>query len=83
MRKGNAVIVFVIVIAVVVVIAALLVVLEVQNVRRRRALSHLEPVDPRAGERAMTEASAAHAVTEGTAKAAHPGITGGAGGPLG
>ncbi len=38
-----------IVIGVVVVIAALLVVLEVQNARRRRALAHLEPVDPRSG----------------------------------
>lgn len=72
-----------IVIGAVVVIAALLTVLEVQNVRRRRALAHLGPVDPRVGERAMAEASAAHAVTEGTAKSAHPGISGAGGGPLG
>ncbi|MET3635953.1 hypothetical protein [Curtobacterium oceanosedimentum] len=71
-----------IVIGVVVVIAALLVVLEVQNVHRRRALAHLEPVDPRVGERAMSEASAAHAVIEGQAKSAHPGISGAGGGPL-
>ncbi|MCL9663875.1 hypothetical protein L2091_01355 [Curtobacterium albidum] len=71
-----------IVIGVVVVIAALLVVLEVQNARRRRALAHLEPVDPRVGERAMSEASAAHSVIEGQAKSAHPGISGAGGGPL-
>ncbi len=46
-----------IVIGLVVVVAALLVVLEVQNARRRKALAHLEPVDPRVGERAMSEAS--------------------------
>lgn len=65
-----------IVIGVVVVVAALLVVLEVQNIRRRRALAHLEPVDPRVGERAMADAEAAHAVIEGQAKSAHPGISG-------
>ena len=68
-----------IVIGIVVAVAALLVVLEVQNARRRRAMAHLEPVDPRVGERAMSDASAAHAVTEGLAKSAHPG-TSGAGG---
>ncbi|MDM7889969.1 hypothetical protein QUG98_16070 [Curtobacterium sp. RHCJP20] len=71
-----------IVIGVVVLITALLVALEVQNARRRKALAHLEPVDPRVGERAMSEASAAHAVIEGQAKSAHPGISGAGGGPL-
>ncbi|MCS6522542.1 MULTISPECIES: hypothetical protein [Curtobacterium] len=72
-----------IVIGVAVAIAALLVVLELQNVRRRRTLAHLEPVDPRIGERAMSQASAAHAIVEGQAKSAHPGISGAGGGPLG
>ncbi len=71
-----------IVIGVVVLITALLVALEVQNARRRKALAHLEPVDPRVGERAMSEASAAHAAIEGQAKSAHPGISGAGGGPL-
>ncbi|AIV41172.1 MULTISPECIES: hypothetical protein [unclassified Curtobacterium] len=72
-----------IVIGLVVVVAALLVVLEVQNARRRKALAHLEPVDPRVGERAMSEASGEHAIIEGVAKSAHPGISGAGGGPLG
>ncbi len=70
------------VIGVAVVIATLLVVLEVQNVRRRRSLAGLEPVDPRVGERAMADAESAHAITEGTSRAAHPGL-GGVGGTLG
>lgn len=68
-----------IVIGVVVVIAAVLVVLEVQNARRRKALAHLEPVDPRVGQRAMSEASGEHAIIEGMAKSAHPGISGAGG----
>jgi len=68
-----------IVIGVAVVIAAALVVLEVQNVRRRKALAHLEPVDPRVGERAMSEASGEHAVIEGIARSAHPGSSGAGG----
>ncbi len=71
-----------IVIGIVVLIGALLVALEVQNARRRKALAHLEPVDPRVGERAMTDAAAQHAVLEGQAKSAHPGISGAGGGPL-
>ncbi|MCA5924073.1 MULTISPECIES: hypothetical protein [Curtobacterium] len=67
------------VIAVVVVIAALLTVLEVQNRRRRRALDHLDAGDPAAGGRARADAEAAHAVTEGLAKSAHPGVTGAGG----
>jgi hypothetical protein len=70
------------VVAASVVIATLLVVLEVQNVRRRRSLEGLEPVDPRIGERAVVDAESAHAITEGTARAAHPGL-GGVGGTLG
>ncbi|MCS6561526.1 hypothetical protein N8D74_06190 [Curtobacterium flaccumfaciens] len=70
-----------IVIAVVVVIGALLVVLEVQNRRRRRALEELDDLSgPWDGARATTDAEAAHSVTEGLAKSAHPGITGAGGG---
>jgi hypothetical protein len=71
-----------IVIGVAVLIGGTLTVLEVQNLRRRRVLAHLGPVDPRVGEHAMADAESAHAITEGLARSAHPG-PGGVGGTLG
>jgi len=68
-----------VVIGVVVVIGTLLAVLEARDVRRRRALAHLEPVDPRIAERAAVEAESAYAIAQGTSGAAHPGVGGGAG----
>lgn len=64
------------VIAAVVIITALLVVLEVQNARHRRAVAHLEPTDPRVGERAEYEAAAAISAAQGLAGSAHPGASG-------
>jgi len=83
-REGEVVVVVVwIVIGVAVAIAALLVVLEVQNMRRRRTMADPEPVDPRVGQRAVQDAESQHAMVEGAAKSAHPGISGAGGGPLG
>ncbi|ROS37302.1 hypothetical protein EDF53_1543 [Curtobacterium sp. PhB78] len=82
-RKGNVMVVMWIVIGVVVAIAALLTVLEVQNRRRAKRLAHLEPVDPTLGARSLADAEAAHSMTEGLAKSAHPGITGASGGLAG
>ncbi|WP_146244244.1 hypothetical protein [Curtobacterium sp. MCBD17_032] len=65
--------------AVAVLVVSALVVGAVQDRRRRQALAHLGGPDAVIGSRALAEADAARSTIEGSARTAHPGVSGASG----